>query len=282
MNHQTTKLFLLFACVAIVFASSMTKAAKSDANPLADHDSIHIMKAPKADAIEILDETSTTATTTASPTTSIDEDGSHVVVRKRRQVIPAPDFYDSFLDYAAYDYYDWVCRGSKCQLCDVLTGDCCNPLTDPNCFMPDSCLNNPCLSGGTCIQSRTVAGQPDFVCVCKSGLTGKYCQLIDEYAVVAPAILPPPPPPPMPVTMPVDTPAYYPPPPPSQPSYQQRSSYQPPPPPSSQSYYNSPPSRNSRPSYSLPTNKPGYAGNFGSMRIPMGAGGRSKREVDFS
>jgi hypothetical protein len=102
-------------------------------------------------------------------------------IEKRQLALPFPDYYTALLDYAAYDYYDWVCTGNKCQLCDILTGQCCNP-NQPNCFLPDSCANNPCLTGGTCIPTKTIAGQPDFTCVCKSGLTGKYCQLRDDFA----------------------------------------------------------------------------------------------------
>ena len=115
------------------------------------------------------------------------------------------EYYNAMLDYALYDYYDWVCVNRNCQLCDLLTGkhsfskykrnlmyirhfyfkyfkgECCNPATGPNCFLPDSCANNPCLAGGTCITTRTVDNRPDFVCTCKKGLTGKYCQLIDEF-----------------------------------------------------------------------------------------------------
>ena len=96
------------------------------------------------------------------------------------------DYYANFLADAAYDYYDWVCTGASCQLCDVLTGDCCDPNYDRNCFLPDSCANNPCLSGGTCISTLTVDFRPDFMCVCTAGLTGKYCQLIDEYSAAVP------------------------------------------------------------------------------------------------
>jgi len=109
---------------------------------------------------------------------------------QKRQV---PDYYSALLDYAAYDYYDWVCTGNSCQLCDILTGQCCNPDTQANCFMPDSCVNNPCLTGGTCITTNTIDGRPDFTCVCKSGLTGKYCQLRDDFAPpILPVIAPPP------------------------------------------------------------------------------------------
>lgn len=104
---------------------------------------------------------------------------------KKRQ---AMDYYSALLDYAAYDYYDWICTDGACQLCDILTGDCCDPNDNPdNCFLPDSCVNNPCLTGGTCIPTLTVDQREDFTCVCKSGLTGKYCQLRDDFA---PPILP--------------------------------------------------------------------------------------------
>jgi len=102
--------------------------------------------------------------------------------RAKRQI---PMMYDfGFMDYAAYDYYDWVCNDGRCQVCDVLTGACCDPELpegQENCFLPDSCANNPCLSGGTCITTETVREQPDFECVCIRGLTGKYCQLIDDF-----------------------------------------------------------------------------------------------------
>lgn len=107
-------------------------------------------------------------------------------VRAKRQIPLSQDF--SFMDYSSYDYYDWVCNNqADCQLCDVLTGACCDPENNLNCFLPDSCANNPCLSGGTCINTETVAPNPgvrgfyDFTCVCIRGLTGKYCQLIDDF-----------------------------------------------------------------------------------------------------
>jgi hypothetical protein len=115
------------------------------------------------------------------------------------------DYYNAMLDYALYDYYDWVCSGTQCQLCDLLTGDCCDPAKSRNCFLPDSCANNPCLAGGTCITTRTVSNQPDFVCTCKKGLTGKYCQLIDEYD--PPIVLPGLPPVAAPFAAPVPVPA---------------------------------------------------------------------------
>ena len=110
-----------------------------------------------------------------------------------------PLSYDfGFMDYAAYDYYDWVCDATtdSCQLCDVLTGSCCDPKANDNCFLPDSCANNPCLSGGTCVTTRTRDNYPDFVCVCLRGLTGKYCQLVDDFTpplvVPVPAAVPAP------------------------------------------------------------------------------------------
>jgi len=114
----------------------------------------------------------------------------------KRQVPLSYDF--GFMDYAAYDYYDWVCDATldTCQLCDVLTGSCCDPKANDNCFLPDSCANNPCLSGGTCVTTRTRDNYPDFVCVCNRGLTGKYCQLVDDFTpplvVPVPTIVPAP------------------------------------------------------------------------------------------
>ena len=94
------------------------------------------------------------------------------------------DFYtNDFL----YDYYDWVCSETDCQLCNVLTAECCDPAVNVNCQLPDSCLNNPCLSGGTCITSRTINGnRPDFICVCLPGFTGKYCQLTNDFMLEPP------------------------------------------------------------------------------------------------
>lgn len=96
----------------------------------------------------------------------------------------AYDYYNYYGDLVSdysYDYYDWICSETSCQLCDVLTSECCDPDVDVNCFLPDSCFNNPCLSGGTCITSRTIDDRPDFTCVCLPGLTGKYCQLVNDY-----------------------------------------------------------------------------------------------------
>jgi len=53
----------------------------------------------------------------------------------------------------------------------------------PNCFLQDSCLNNPCLAGGSCVPTRTIHGQDDFLCICLPGLTGKYCQITNDYIV---------------------------------------------------------------------------------------------------
>lgn len=101
------------------------------------------------------------------------------------------DYYGDYVSDYAYDYYDWVCSEQICQLCDILTSECCDPDRDVNCFLPDSCLNNPCLSGGTCITTRTIDNRPDFICVCLPGLTGKYCQMVNDYFVGAEFLLPP-------------------------------------------------------------------------------------------
>ena len=103
-----------------------------------------------------------------------------------RQLYPSSNEYNEYYgDYSdadyAYDYYDWICSDKACTLCDILTSECCDPVTDEHCFLPDSCLNNPCLSGGTCITTKTVDDRADFICVCLPGLTGKYCQLASEY-----------------------------------------------------------------------------------------------------
>jgi len=117
------------------------------------------------------------------------------------------DYFGDFVNDYAYDYYDWVCTETACQLCDILTSECCDPTINVNCFLPDSCLNNPCLSGGTCITTRTIAGQPDFVCVCLPGLTGKYCQLTNDYFVGAQVLPPPFMPPLVPAPVPAVVPA---------------------------------------------------------------------------
>jgi hypothetical protein len=106
------------------------------------------------------------------------------------------DFYDFYPNDFLYDYYDWVCSDTSCQLCNILTSECCDPDVNVNCFLPDSCLNNPCLSGGTCIPTRTIDDRPDFICACYPGFTGKYCQLTNEF------FFPPPPPPPLPLPAP--------------------------------------------------------------------------------
>jgi hypothetical protein len=169
--NQMNKLLILCLCIV-----------------LANCESNIINKPPKNGVTEKLKEEDDTLTIKKSPKDSVT--GEPAKALKKRQL---PDYYNLFLDYAAYDYYDWVCTGRQCQLCDVLTGDCCDP-RQPNCFLPDSCSNNPCLSGGTCITTRTIDNQPDFSCVCKAGLTGKYCQLVDEFAIPGPIppILPPP------------------------------------------------------------------------------------------
>jgi len=132
-----------------------------------------------------------------------------------------PDFYDFYPNDFLYDYYDWVCSDTSCQLCNILTSECCDPDVNVNCFLPDSCLNNPCLSGGTCIPTRTIDERPDFICACYPGFTGKYCQLTNEF------FFPPPPPPPMSLPQrPQYVPPYQPPQYQPQPSYQQQPQYQ--------------------------------------------------------
>ena len=91
------------------------------------------------------------------------------------------DYYNAMLDYALYDYYDWVCSGTQCQLCDLLTGDCCDPAKSRNCFLPDSCANNPCLAGGTCTSSQT---QCTFSCQCPTGYVGtRYLFLFNKFCI---------------------------------------------------------------------------------------------------
>lgn len=112
------------------------------------------------------------------------------------------DYHDYYGDYTNdynYDYYDWVCSTNppNCQLCNILGSDCCDPAADPNCVLPDTCVNNPCLAGGTCIEMRTIAQNLDFTCVCLPGLSGKYCQLATDYFVGAEMFAPPPAPFPM-------------------------------------------------------------------------------------
>lgn len=124
-------------------------------------------------------------------------DINHLPLRKKRAFsmagglamgFGAYDYYNYYGDLVSdysYDYYDWICSETSCQLCDILTSECCDPDVDVNCFLPDTCLNNPCLSGGTCITSKTIDDRPDFTCVCLPGLTGKYCQLVNDYFVGA-------------------------------------------------------------------------------------------------
>jgi len=132
---------------------------------------------------------------------SLEKKLNHTLARNKRQLavgggfglgFGAYDYNDYYGDYVgdyAYDYYDWICTDTACQLCDILTSECCDPDIDINCYLPDSCINNPCLAGGTCITSRTIDGRPDFVCACLPGLTGKYCQLANDYFVGAEAAL---------------------------------------------------------------------------------------------
>ena len=93
------------------------------------------------------------------------------------------DYYGGLTGDYNYDYYDWVCSETRCQLCNILGGECCDPDASPNCFLPDSCLNNPCLAGGSCVKTETIDGRPDFLCICLPGLTGKYCQITNDYIV---------------------------------------------------------------------------------------------------
>jgi len=93
------------------------------------------------------------------------------------------DYYGGLTGDYNYDYYDWVCSETRCQLCNILGGECCDPDANPNCFLPDSCLNNPCLAGGSCVTTQTIDGRQDFLCICLPGLTGKYCQITNDYIV---------------------------------------------------------------------------------------------------
>jgi len=93
------------------------------------------------------------------------------------------DYYGALTGDYNYDYYDWVCSETSCQLCNILGGECCDPNSGPNCFLQDSCLNNPCLAGGSCVPTTTIHGQNDFLCICLPGLTGKYCQITNDYIV---------------------------------------------------------------------------------------------------
>lgn len=119
------------------------------------------------------------------------------------------DYYGDYIGDYNYDYYDWVCTTNppNCQLCNILGSECCDPAVDTNCFLPDSCLNNPCLAGGTCITTKTIDDRPDFTCVCLPGLSGKYCQLATDYFVGAQFFSPPPMPVPMPFNQPLPIPA---------------------------------------------------------------------------
>lgn len=114
------------------------------------------------------------------------------------------DYYGDYIGDYNYDYYDWVCTTNppNCQLCNVLGSECCDPAQNTNCFLPDSCLNNPCLAGGTCVTVTTIDGRPDFTCICLPGLSGKYCQLATDYFVGAQFFAPPP----MPVVPPFGSP----------------------------------------------------------------------------
>lgn len=121
------------------------------------------------------------------------------------------DYYGDYVGDYNYDYYDWVCTTNppNCQLCNILGSECCDPEHDVNCFLPDTCLNNPCLAGGTCITTKTIDDRPDFTCVCLPGLSGKYCQLATDYFVGAQFFAPPPLPvvPPFNAPLPVPLPA---------------------------------------------------------------------------
>lgn len=120
------------------------------------------------------------------------------------------DYYGDYVGDYNYDYYDWVCTTNppNCQLCNILGSECCDPENDVNCFLPDTCLNNPCLAGGTCITTKTIDDRPDFTCVCLPGLSGKYCQLATDYFVGAQFFAPPPPPVAPVAVLPQPMPAY--------------------------------------------------------------------------
>lgn len=106
------------------------------------------------------------------------------------------DYYGDYVGDYNYDYYDWICTTApnNCQLCNILGSECCDPDVDSNCFLPDTCMNSPCLAGGTCIPTRTLDNRDDFTCICMPGLSGKYCQLATDYFVGAQFFAPPPPP----------------------------------------------------------------------------------------
>merc|ERR1712241_252159 len=97
--------------------------------------------------------------------------------------------------------------------CNILGSECCDPENDVNCALPDTCLNNPCLAGGTCITTKTIDDRADFTCVCLPGLSGKCCQLATDYFVgaqfFAPPLAPAPVPAPLPVPVPAPAPAPY-------------------------------------------------------------------------
>ena len=93
------------------------------------------------------------------------------------------DYYGGLTGDYNYDYYDWVCSETRCRVCNILGGECCDPAENPNCNLPDTCLNNPCLAGGSCVTTTTLLGNPDFLCICLPGLTGKYCQITNDYIV---------------------------------------------------------------------------------------------------
>jgi len=118
------------------------------------------------------------------------------------------DYYGDYIGDYNYDYDDWVCTTNppNCRLCNILGSECCDPAVDVNCFLADTCLNNPCLSGGTCVTTKTIDDRPDFTCMCLPGLSGKYCQLPTDYFVGAQFFQPPPMPPIFPFPQPVQVP----------------------------------------------------------------------------
>jgi len=196
MNHLA-KAFIVYLCVASIscefFARGADKKSTNDIQTRSEQKSVERTKLI-AKLQSMMKATPTNETTIALPASTKNETASS---RQKRQLPLAYaggfglgygqyDYNDYYGDYANdynYDYYDWVCSDTSCQLCDILTSECCNPNIDINCFLPDSCLNNPCLGGGTCITTRTVDLRPDFICVCLPGLTGKYCQLANDYFV---------------------------------------------------------------------------------------------------
>jgi hypothetical protein len=191
------------------------KSSQSLSNKIEDNNNNNVVALERAELVKRLKNViknfqSTNTTTTKNATEEPQQ-------RQKRQLaiggglglgFGAYDYNDYYGDYMgdyAYDYYDWICTETECQLCDILTSECCDPKIDQNCYLPDSCINNPCLSGGTCISSKTIDGRPDFICACLPGLTGKYCQLANDYfvgaeaAIIGGRIPPPPPPQPQPV-----------------------------------------------------------------------------------